>query len=72
MRSCGSVFSVRFRGFVLTFGSIGYRGGLELLFGSQKKHEVDVVPPNGMKEVLDRVVSTSFEEDITHKNQPLQ
>ncbi|KAG0565960.1 hypothetical protein KC19_7G027200 [Ceratodon purpureus] len=31
--------------------TLEFGGGLELLFGSQKKHEVDVVPPNGMKEV---------------------
>lgn len=52
---------MRFSGFVLNFWSVDYRGGLELLFGSQKKHEVDVVPPVGLKEV-----NYCIQENIAH------
>ena len=67
---CGSREDVRFLwGFVGLFwrsGQLAYRGGLELLFGSQKKHEVDVVPPNGLKEVLQSHRFFSFKERTSH------
>ena len=68
----GPFFLTRFCEFGLIIWSIDFRGGLELLFGSQKKHEVDVVPPNGLKEVLQSDCSFSFNENLALKNQPLQ